>query len=107
MLLISNFSLFQKVFCILYLKFYNMNHSYPFSKQALVLCACSTIFFENTLEKEEIARNKQFPLFSQCFLHFWEIFLKIEIIVCKLFQFGRVLIELICHLQMLSNWTSL
>ena len=39
--------------------------------------------FENTVGKGEIAHNEQFLLFPQCFVEF-------EIVVCKLFQFGRV-----------------
>ena len=49
--------------------------------------------FENTVGKGEIARNEQFLLFPQCFLPVWiafAIFVKFEIVVCKLFQFGRV-----------------
>ena len=44
--------------------------------------------FENTVGKGEIARNKQFLLFPQCFLPVWItffIFVKFEIVVCKLF----------------------
>ena len=49
--------------------------------------------FENTVGKGEDARNKQFLLFPQCFLPIWITschFVKFEIVVCKLFQFGRV-----------------
>ena len=65
--------------------------------------------FENTTGKGEIAGNKQFLLFLQCFLsvlitshHFHQIHncrlqtlsiwksLKLVIVVCKLSQFGRV-----------------
>ena len=49
--------------------------------------------FENTVGKGEIARNEQFLLFPQCFLPVRRIFaicIKFEIVVCKLFQFGRV-----------------
>ena len=44
--------------------------------------------------KGEIAHNEQFLLFPQCFLPVEElsaIFIKFEIVVCKVFQFGRVL----------------
>ena len=50
--------------------------------------------FENNVGKGEIARNKQFLLFSQCFStclkNLFSIFVKFEIVVCDLFQFGRV-----------------
>ena len=46
--------------------------------------------FENTVGKGEIACNEQFLLFPQCFLPISFIFVKSEIVVCKLFQFGRV-----------------
>ena len=51
-------------------------------------------FFQNIVEKEEIACNKQFLLFPKCFLQilgtFCHFFFIYEIVVCKLFQFGRV-----------------
>ena len=49
--------------------------------------------FENTVGKEEIAHNEQFLLFPQCFKPFGElsaIFIRFEIVICKLFAFGRV-----------------
>ena len=49
--------------------------------------------FENTAGKGEIALNVQFLLFPQCFHRFGKlstIFIKLRIVVCKLFQFGRV-----------------
>ena len=46
--------------------------------------------FENTMGKGEIAHNKQFLLFPQCLQLVSAIFVKFEIVVCKLFQFGRV-----------------
>ena len=49
--------------------------------------------FENTVGKGEIGRNEQFLLFPPLFSIFWRsltIFIKFKIIVCKLFQFGRV-----------------
>ena len=49
--------------------------------------------FENIVGKGKIARNKQFLLFPHCFLPVWitsSIFVKFKIVVCKLFQFGRV-----------------
>ena len=49
---------------------------------------------ENTVGQEEMARNEKFLLFPQWLSHpFGElsaIFIKFEIVVCKLFQFGSV-----------------
>ena len=39
----------------------------PFPKQALVFTCLQYKSFENTVRKEEIARNEQFLLFPQCF----------------------------------------
>ena len=66
-----------------------------FPKQVLVFTCLQYKPFENTVGKGEIARIEQFLLFPQCFLLFWRtqlpgIFIKFEIIVCKLFQFGKV-----------------
>ena len=49
--------------------------------------------FENTVGKGEIARKEQFllfPQFSYSFEELCSIFIKFEIVVCKLSQFGRV-----------------
>ena len=49
--------------------------------------------FENTVEKGEISLNEQFFLFPQYFLPVWRtfsIFIEFRIVVCKLFEFGRV-----------------
>ena len=62
-------------------------------KQALIFTCLQYMSFENTVEKGEIARNEQFLLFPQCFLPFGElsaIFIKVKIVVCKLFYFGKV-----------------
>ena len=45
--------------------------------------------FENIVGKGEIARNEKFLLFPQCFLPVWRIFcifIKFEIVVCKLYE---------------------
>ena len=65
--------------------------------------ACSTLSqtspclqyksYENTMGKGEIAHNEQFFLFPQFFHPFGElsaIFIKFEIVICKLFQLERV-----------------
>ena len=65
----------------------------PFPKQVLVFTCPQCKSFENTVGKGEIARNEQFLFLPQCFLPFWRTFhhfYKIQIIVWKLFQFGRV-----------------
>ena len=65
-----------------------------FPKQALVFTCMKYMSFENTVWKGEIAHDEQFLLFPQCFLSIFEnfsaIFLKFEIVVCQLFEFGRV-----------------
>ena len=45
-----------------------------FPKQAHVFMCLQCTSFENTVGKGEIAHNKQFLLFPQCFLAFWENF---------------------------------
>ena len=50
--------------------------------------------FENTVGKQEIARNKQFLLCPQCFLHVWRTF-------CHFHKIWY------CHLQTLLVWKSL
>ena len=64
----------------------------PFPNKPWFLHVCNTSLLK-TLGKGEIARNEQFLLFPQCFLlfrrTFWH-FIKFEIVVCKLFQFGSV-----------------
>ena len=44
------------------------------SKQALAFMCLQYKSFENSMGKREIARNKQFFLFPQCFLPFWRTF---------------------------------
>ena len=65
-----------------------------FPKQALVFTCLQHKSFENTVGKGEIARNKQFLLFPQCFLPVWRTF-------CHFHQIWN------CHLQTLSVWKSL
>ena len=50
--------------------------------------------FKNTVGKEEIARNEQFLLLSQCFIPFWKTFRHFH-------QIKN------CRLQTLSVWKSL
>ena len=60
----------------------------PFPKQALIFTCLQCMSFENTVGKSEIARNEQFFLSHSVFYPFGElsaIFIKVEIVVCKLF----------------------
>ena len=50
---------------------WSLNTGYPFAKQALVFMCLQYKSLENTAGKGEIARNKQFLLFPQCFLLVW------------------------------------
>ena len=66
----------------------------PFQNKPWILRVCSTSLFENTVGKGEIAHNKQFILFPQCFLPFWKTF----------YHFHQTRN---CCLQTLSAWKSL
>ena len=57
----------------------------PFPKQALIFTYLQDKSFENIVGKGEIARNKQFLLFPQCFLPIWKTFLMKDL---KLFFFA-------------------
>ena len=93
------------------------NHHLTLSQTSPGFTCLQYTSLENTLGKEEIACNKQFLLFPQCFLSFRRtslIFIKLKIVVCKPFQFGglefvvweRVNQHLVCCLQMLPIWSS-
>ena len=60
-----------------------------FRKQANVFTCLQYKSYDNTVGKGETARNEQILLFY-CLGEFSAIFTKFEIVVCKLFQFGRV-----------------
>ena len=67
--------------------------SLPFSKQALVLRVCSMSLLKTLWEKEKLLIMSNFSFSHSVFYPFGElsaIFIKSEIVVCKLFQFGRV-----------------
>ena len=56
------------------------------------LRVCSTSRLKTLWGKGEIARNDQFLLVPQWFLPVWKppvIYIKFEIVVCKLFEFGQ------------------
>ena len=46
----------------------------PFPNKPWLLHVCIKKSFKNTVGKGEIARNEQFLLYPQCFLHFWRTF---------------------------------
>ena len=60
----------------------------PFPNKPWLLRFCSQKYFENTVGKEEIAISP-FPSVFYLFRELSAIFIKFEIVVCKLFQFGR------------------
>ena len=57
----------------------------PFPKQAFVFMCLQHRSFENTVGKREIARYSVLNLFGELSA----IFIKLGIVVCKLFQFER------------------
>ena len=64
----------------------------PFPNKPWVLRVCNTKSLENNVGNGEIARDEQFLHFSQCSILFEKlsaIFVKFEIVVCKLFQYGN------------------
>ena len=63
-----------------------------FSKQALVFMCLQYKSFEIIVGKGEIARHEQFLLFPVFYplRDLSAFFIKLKIVVCKLFQFGRV-----------------
>ena len=70
------------------------------AKEILTLSQTSPGFYVSGVQvcckhcgKGEIAHYEQFLLFPQCFILFWRtlcLFIKLEIVVCKPFQIGRV-----------------
>ena len=63
-----------------------------FPKQTLVFTCLQQKSFENTVGKGEIARKEQFLLSHSVFYPSGELsatFIKFEIVICKLLQFGR------------------
>ena len=63
------------------------------SKQVQFYTCLQYKSFENTGGKIKIAGKEQFLLFPQCFLPVWRfsVVFKPEIVICKLFQFGKSL----------------
>ena len=64
----------------------------PFPNKPLFLRVCSTGLLKTLLEKEKLLVMSNFSFSCSVFYPFGElsaIFIKLEIVVCKLFQFGR------------------
>ena len=71
------------------------NHSMnPFPNKPWFLRVCSTSLLKTLWEKEKLLVTSNFSFSHSVFYLFEElsaIFIEFEIVVCKLFQFGRVL----------------
>ena len=62
-------------------------------KEKMMVTCLQNKSYVNTVGKQKIVHNKQFPLFQSVFYPFEMLsafFIKFEIVICKLFQFGRV-----------------
>ena len=71
---------------------YNFSFS-PFPNKPWFLHVCSTSLLKTLWEKEKLLVMSDFSFFHSVFYPFEElssVFIKFEIVVCKLFQFGRV-----------------
>ena len=65
----------------------------PFPNKPWVLRVCSTMLLKTLWEKEKLLVMSNFSFSHSVFYSFGEltaIFIKFEIVVCKLFQFGEV-----------------
>ena len=66
---------------------------YPFPNKPWFLCVCSTSLLKTLREKKKLLVMSNFSFHLSVFYPFRQfsaIFMKFEIIVCKLFQFGTV-----------------
>ena len=75
------------------LSLYFIYHINPFPNKPLFLCVCSTSLLKTLWEKEKLLITSNFSISHNVFYPFEEpssIFIKSEIVACKLFQFGRV-----------------
>ena len=64
-----------------------------FSNKPWFFCVCSTSHLKTLWEKEKLLVTSNFSFSPSVFNHFRElsaIFIKFNIVICKLFQFGRV-----------------
>ena len=65
----------------------------PFPNKLWFLCVCSTSLLKTLWEKEKLLVTSNFSFSHHVFYPFRElsaIFIEFEIVVCSLFQFGRV-----------------
>ena len=89
LLKMSNFTFFHNVFYAIWtLKSFN-----PFPNKSWFLCVCSTSLLKTLWEREKLLVKSNFSFSHSVFYPFEKlstIFNKFEIVVCKLFWFGRV-----------------
>ena len=72
---------------------WNLKIFNPFPNDSWFLRVCSTSLLKTLWEKEKLLVTSNFSIFHSVFYPFGElsaIFIKSKIVVCKLFQFGRV-----------------
>ena len=65
----------------------------PFPNKPWFLCVCSISLLKTLCEKKKLLVTSNFSFSHSVFYPFGElsaIFIKFEIVICKLFQFGRV-----------------
>ena len=71
----------------------NVLYINPFPNKPLFSRVCSTSLSKTLREKEKLLVTRNFSFSYSVFYPFWRtfsaIFIKFQIIVCKLFQFGR------------------
>ena len=73
--------------------YFRQNGHTPLAKQAWFLRVCNTGSMETRWEKEKLLLTTNFSFSHSVFHRFGEppvIFIKLEIVACKLFQFGTV-----------------
>ena len=81
----SSSIMFSKCFCLK-----NVN---PFPNKPWFSCVCRTSLLKTLWEKEKLLVTSNFSFSHSVFYHLdglTAIFIKFEIVVCKLFHFGRV-----------------
>ena len=79
--------------CTLPTELYGYGPFNPFPNKPWLLRVCSTSLLKTLWEKEKLLVTSNFSFSRSVFHPFGElsaIFIKFEIVVCKLFQFGRV-----------------
>ena len=65
----------------------------PFPNKPWFLCVCSISLLKTLREKEKLLVMSNFSFSHSVFYPFGElsaIFIKFKIVICKLFQFGRI-----------------